>query len=114
MSEELGPISFEKPQQQFLPGMGSPRRSVSPKVTEAIDKEVKEIVDGAHHMALKILEHNREILEETAQALLEQEVIETQAVKERLGQIESPPGLEEWLRTGKLLQGEELLQTALV
>ncbi|PSO54178.1 MAG: cell division protein FtsH [Cyanobacteria bacterium QH_8_48_120] len=114
MSEELGPISFEKPQQQFLPGMGSPRRSVSPKVTEAIDKEVKEIVDGAHHMALKILEHNREILEETAQALLEQEVIETQAVKERLGQIESPPGLEEWLRTGKLPQGEELLQTALV
>ncbi|MCX7595070.1 MAG: ATP-dependent zinc metalloprotease FtsH, partial [Fischerella sp.] len=49
MSDELGPLAFEKTQMQFLEGATSPRRPVSPKVAEAIDREVKEIVDGAHH-----------------------------------------------------------------
>lgn len=37
MSDKLGPIAFEKQQQQFLEGMGNPRRTVGPQVTEAID-----------------------------------------------------------------------------
>jgi cell division protease FtsH len=55
MSNHLGPIAFEKIQQQFLEGMTNPRRPVSPKLTEAIDQEVKRIVDRAHEIALGIL-----------------------------------------------------------
>ena len=109
MSDKLGPIAFDKPQSQFLAGMGSPRRSVSPQVAEAIDQEVKTIVDGAHQMALKILDHNREILAQTAQVLLEEEVLEAQALLEKLEQMQRPKGLDEWLRTGKLPENRDLL-----
>ena len=111
MSDKLGPIAFDKPQSQFLAGMGSPRRSVSPQVAEAIDQEVKAMVDGAHQMALKILDDNREILEQTAQVLLQEEVLEAQALLEKLEQMQRPKGLDEWLRTGKLPEHQELLPT---
>jgi len=109
MSDKLGPIAFDKPQSQFLAGMGSPRRSVSPQVAEAIDQEVKAMVDGAHQMALQILDDNREILEQTAQVLLQEEVLEAQALLEKLEQMQPPKGLDEWLRTGKLPENQDLL-----
>jgi cell division protease FtsH len=101
MSDELGPIAFEKTQQQFLEGWSNPRRAVSPKVAEEIDREVKEIVDGAHQMALNILEQNRELLEETAQALLEKEVLEGEQLQEQLNRVQTPALINEWLRTGQ-------------
>lgn len=102
MSERLGPIAFEKQQQQFLEGMSNPRRTVSPQVAEAIDQEMKSLVDAAHQMALKILDLNREVLEETAQRLLEEEALEAEVLQAQLSQITPPQELETWLRTGKL------------
>lgn len=110
MSNKLGPIAFEKRQQQFIEGLNNPRRTVSPQVMEAIDHEVKEVVDGAHHMALKILKHNRPVLEDIAQTLLDNEVLETGALTEKLNQIEAPQGLDEWLAKGQLSDDEPLLQ----
>ncbi|MGK7914110.1 MAG: ATP-dependent zinc metalloprotease FtsH [Prochloraceae cyanobacterium] len=102
MSEQLGPISFEKTQQQFLAGWNNPRRTVSPKVAEEIDHEVKEIVDGAHQMALNILEQNRDLLEETAQILLDKEVLEGKQLQEQLNRVQTPAQMTEWLRKGQL------------
>jgi len=103
MSDQLGPVAFEKSQQEFLGGYSNPRRPISPKVAEEIDREVKEIVDRAHQMALSILEQNRDLLEETAQALLQQEILEGVELRDRLNQVQAPAQLHEWLRTGKLL-----------
>ena len=101
MSDELGPIAFEKTQQQFLEGWNNPRRAVSPKVAEQIDREVKEIVDGAHQMALNILEQNRDLLEEIAQTLLDKEVLEGKQLQEQLNRAQTPAQINEWLRQGK-------------
>ncbi|WP_414548687.1 ATP-dependent zinc metalloprotease FtsH [Anabaena sp. CCY 0017] len=115
MSEKLGPVAFEKiQQQQFLEGYGNPRRSISPKVAEEIDKEVKLTLDNAHHIALSILDYNRELLEETAQALLEKEILEGAKLRERLNQVQAPDELGEWLRTGKLSEDRPLMQSLLV
>jgi cell division protease FtsH len=114
MSDKLGPVAFEKIQQQFIEGYGNPRRAISPQVAEEIDREVKEIVDNAHHIALSILQHNRTLLEETAQELLEQEILEGASLRERLQQAAAPEELNEWLRTGKLSEDRPLLQTLLV
>ncbi len=102
MSDRLGPIAFEKPQQQYIPGLSSPRRSVGPEVTTAIDEEVKNIVEGAHWMAQHILHENRDVLEETAQSLLEEEVLEGDDLSQQLSKVKAPASLEEWLKTGKL------------
>lgn len=111
MSDKLGPIAFEKMQQQFIEGYGNPRRSVSPEVAEQIDSEVKHIVDNAHHIALSILHKNRDLLEETATELLQKEILEGEKLRERLQQATVPEELAEWLRTGKLSEDIILMQT---
>ncbi len=113
MSDQLGPIAFEKNQQQFLEGFTNPRRPVSPKIAEQIDQEVKEIVDRAHHIALAILDKNRGLLEETAQALLEKETLEGQELRERLNRVRAPVEMDEWLRTGSLPYKRLLMQDAI-
>jgi len=114
MSDELGPVAFEKIQQEFLGGYSNPRRSVSPKVAEDIDREVKEIVDGAHHIALSVLAQNRDLLEETAQILLQQEILEGKQLHAQLNKVQAPSELDEWLRTGKLSPDKPLMQSVLV
>ncbi|KAB8332592.1 ATP-dependent metallopeptidase FtsH/Yme1/Tma family protein [Scytonema tolypothrichoides VB-61278] len=114
MSDKLGPIAFEKVQQQFIEGYGNPRRSISPEVAKEIDREVKQIVDNAHHIALSILQENRDLLEETAQDLLQKEILEGAQLRERLNQAKAPDELAQWLRTGKLSEDKPLMQTLLV
>jgi cell division protease FtsH len=113
MSDVLGPIAFEKPQGQFLEGYQSPRRAVSPKVTEEIDREVKDMVDRAHHIALAILDKNRTLLEDTAEELLNKEVMEGDSLREKLNQAIAPAELPSWLLTGKLPDNAPLMQATL-
>ncbi|NBO31258.1 MAG: ATP-dependent metallopeptidase FtsH/Yme1/Tma family protein [Cyanobacteria bacterium WB6_1B_304] len=101
MSNHLGPIAFEKIQQQFLEGMTNPRRPVSPKLTEAIDQEVKRIVDRAHEIALGILKQNRQLLEDMAQKLLQKEVLEGTNLGDLLALAQTPQDVDSWLQTGE-------------
>ncbi|MCU0532356.1 MAG: ATP-dependent zinc metalloprotease FtsH [Hydrococcus sp. Prado102] len=102
MSKKLGPIALEKVQQQFLDGFSNPRRSVSPKVTEEIDGEVKQLLDGSHRIALNILESNRTLLEDMTQQLLQKEILEGEQLRRYLEQVRSPQALAVWLNTGEL------------
>jgi len=101
MSQTLGPIALEKMQQQFLEGFSNPRRPVSPKVAEEIDREVRQLIDGAHQIALKILEANRSVLEEMTEQLLQKEILEGSQLLRCLEQVRSPQELANWLDTGK-------------
>ncbi|MCC5641684.1 ATP-dependent zinc metalloprotease FtsH [Nostoc sp. CHAB 5824] len=114
MSDRLGPVAFEKSQQQFLEGYSNPRRAISPKVAEEIDREVKQTLDNAHHIALSILQHNRDLLEQTAEELLQREILEGADLRDRLIQAKVPGEMAEWLRTGKISEDKPLLQTLLV
>jgi len=86
MSQNLGPIAMEKPQSSFL-GSPNSRRSVSSIVAAAIDREVKEIIENAHHRAISILKTNRDLLEEMTQHLLEQEVLEGEELHSYLNRV---------------------------
>ena len=100
MSDRLGPIAFEKIQQQFLEGATNPRRQVSPKVAEEIDLEVKAVIDGAHQIAQTILGENRGLLTALAQILLKQEVLEGEQLRSHLGQAQRNVEVDKWLQTG--------------
>ncbi|WOB44043.1 ATP-dependent zinc metalloprotease FtsH [Thermoleptolyngbya oregonensis NK1-22] len=93
MSKVLGPLAYQQGQQtSFLGGEMNPRRMVSEQTAEAIDKEVKDIVETAHQKALDILKHNRDLLETIATKLLETEVIEGETLKDLLSQVKAPEG----------------------
>ena len=113
MSDKLGPIAFEKMQQQFIEGYGNARRNVSSEVAKVIDTEVKHMVDNAHHIALAILHKNCDLLEEIAEELLEKEILEGDKLRERLQKAIAPEELGEWLKTGKLSDDIVLMQTTL-
>ena len=91
MSKVLGPLAYEKRDSSFLGNDGvNPRRMVSEKTAEAIDSEVKEIVEKGHQQALEILNFNRELLESISQEILEVEVIEGEKLYGLLGKVRSP------------------------
>lgn len=92
MSKILGPLAYEKGQQNnFLgDGMMNPRRMVSNDTAKAIDEEVKEIVETAHQQALAILNENRDLLEAIAQQILDVEVIEGAKLHNLLNQVRPP------------------------
>lgn len=92
MSKILGPLAYEKGQQNnFLgDGMMNPRRMVSDDTAKAIDEEVKEIVETAHQQALAILNENRDLLEAIAQQILDVEVIEGATLHNLLNQVRPP------------------------
>jgi cell division protease FtsH len=92
MSKVLGPLAYEKGQQNNFLGDGAmmnPRRMVSDETAKAIDEEVKEIVERAHQQALDILNNNRDLLEKIAQRILDVEVIEGEELQNLLNQVRS-------------------------
>lgn len=92
MSKVLGPLAYERGQQSsFLEnGMPNPRRMVSETTADAIDHEVKAIVEEAHQKALGVLTVNRDLLETIALKLLDTEVIEGTELYDLLGQVKTP------------------------
>ena len=82
MSDTLGPLAYDKQGgNRFLGNGSNPRRSVSDATAQAIDKEVRGLVDRAHDRALAILHSNRTLLDDIASKILEKEVIEGDELK---------------------------------
>ena len=57
---------------------------MSDATAQAIDKEVRSLVDRAHDRALAILRHNRELMESISLRILDKEVIEGDELKDLL------------------------------
>ena len=76
MDEELGSVAYEQSKPTFLnaPGYSSPK-SYSEESAKLIDQVVKELVETALQRALKTLEQNRAVLEDSAQSLLSNETL---------------------------------------
>ncbi len=91
MSEILGPLAYDKQGGgQFLGNGNNPRRSVSDATAQAIDKEVRDLVDDAHETALNILRSNLPLLESISQKILKEEVIEGEDLKSLLAESKMP------------------------
>ncbi len=89
MSKVLGPLAYQQGQQAMFLGNegGNPRRMMSEETAQAIDREVKDIVETAHQQALDIVKHNRDLLERISTQLLETEVIEGEDLQSMLRQV---------------------------
>ncbi len=91
MSDILGPLAYDKQGGgQFLGGNNNPRRELSDATAQAIDKEVRSLVDDAHEKALNILKNNLSLLEGISQKILEKEVIEGDELIEMLSSSVMP------------------------
>jgi len=82
MSERLGPISLGQGDEQvFLGREIVDRRHVSEETSEAIDEEIRRLVEAGRSKAHEVLTEHREVLDSLAMALLERETLEAEDVQ---------------------------------
>ena len=91
MSEKMGPLSYgSKEEQVFLGRDFSNQKNFSDQTAKLIDQEVKTLVMGGYSRATELLQKNRDVLENLAQALLERETLNAEEVKNIIdGKIDS-------------------------
>ncbi|MBW4481293.1 MAG: ATP-dependent zinc metalloprotease FtsH [Tildeniella torsiva UHER 1998/13D] len=91
MSKVLGPLAYQQgARPMFLDGgMANGRRPISEETAQAIDREVKDIVETAHQQALDVIRHNRDLMETITMQLLETEAIEGKTLHHLLDQVQA-------------------------
>jgi cell division protease FtsH len=92
MSDQLGPVSYGPDLAAREIAFIQPEREYSEKTAEAIDAEVKRIMEQAYKNAKKLIEENRDRLERIARALLKYETLDADDVKHILdgGELDKP------------------------
>jgi len=86
MSDALGPVSYgDQRGEVFLGDELMRNRNYSEDTSQAIDREVRTILEGAHSEARQILESHSDAMERLAKALLKYETITGQEVEALLG-----------------------------
>ncbi len=87
MSERLGNVNYGEGGGSFLGESGFRGRSYSEETAVGIDQEVHGLIAHLYQETLRILRENRSILEEMADYLKEEEVLEGEPLKEMLGRV---------------------------
>jgi cell division protease FtsH len=81
MSENLGPLTFGKKEEQIFLGREiSQHRDYSEQTAQIIDEEVRNIVTGAYDRATRLIKDNIDALHRMANALLEKETLDSKDI----------------------------------
>jgi cell division protease FtsH len=86
MSENLGPLTFGKKEEQIFLGREiSQHRDYSESTAQKIDEEVKKIVTDAYDKTTRLITDHMDKLHALANALLEKETLDSKAIDAVLG-----------------------------
>jgi cell division protease FtsH len=92
MSPKLGPIKLGQVEgQPFLGRDFGHQPDYSDEIAIEIDREIRALIDEAHDEALEILVHNRDVLEELADALIDKETVEKEELQGILDKVRARP-----------------------
>jgi cell division protease FtsH len=85
MSDALGPLQYAEPDEEVFLGYSVNRsRQMSNETAQAIDAEIRKVVEDGYKRAQTVLTENNEQLETLAQALLEYETLSGDEIKKVL------------------------------
>src|SRR5512132_710687 len=93
MSEALGPMVYgENEGEVFLGRQVTTHQNMSEETMKAVDKEVRNIIDGQYALARRLLEENRDKVEVMTKCLLEWETIDSNQIEDIMnGRPPRPP-----------------------
>ena len=95
MSENLGPLSFGKTEEQIFLGREiAQHRDYSEQTAQKIDEEVRNIVKGAYEKASQLIRDNIDTLHNLAKALLERETLDGEDIDKIMEGVKKPEGDE--------------------
>ena len=110
MSEKLGPMTFGKKQEEIFLGREiSQHRDYSEKTAQAIDSEVRRIIENAATTAEKLLKDNIDKLHALAQALLDREILDGNEIDRVINQIADNKTKASRTAKGKLISVKSTL-----
>jgi cell division protease FtsH len=93
MSEDLGPLSYAKGEEQvFLGREIAQHRDYSEATAQKIDEEIQKLIGSAYSRAKKVLEENLDILHQLSELLLEKETVFGRELDELIHTLR--PGIE--------------------
>jgi cell division protease FtsH len=96
MAKAIGAVHYGGGNENaFGIGPGFAGGSASPDTQEAIEKEVRRILDDSHRRAVEILVRNRGLLEEMSLTLIDREVLEGEHMQDFLDQADQLDPLED-------------------
>jgi cell division protease FtsH len=84
MTDNLGTVTYDERSEsgQYLGMSGYHEKSYSDETAQAIDKEVRSLIDVAHTRALEILKENKEKVQLMTDMLMEFETLDSLDIKE--------------------------------
>jgi len=91
MSEDLGPLSFGKTEEQIFLGRElSQHRDYSELTAQKIDEEVRNIVTQAYDKTYQLIKDNLDALHKMANSLLEKETLDSDDIDEIMAKRKKP------------------------
>ena len=102
MSERIGAIRLGQPDGEVFLGrdMGH-GRDFSEGVAEAVDEEVRKLIESAHQDAYDILDENRDVLDQLVVELLDRETLDRAEVAEIFTDLIKHPPRQVWLSSAE-------------
>ena len=95
MSENLGPLSFGKREEQIFLGREiSQHRDYSELTAQKIDDEVRSMITGSYEKTSGLIKDNLDTLHRMANALLEKETLNSKDIDEIMGEAGRPENEE--------------------
>jgi len=102
MSADVGAVKLGQGSGEVFLGrdMGQ-QRDYSEQVAETVDLEVRKLIEQAHDEAYQVLTANRDILDNLATALLEQETLDYTQLEDIFRDVRKLPERPQWLSSDK-------------
>jgi cell division protease FtsH len=102
MSAHIGAVKLGQASGEVFLGrdMGH-QRDYSDSVAEAVDHEVRALIEQAHTEAWKVLNDNRKILDQLATELLEKETLNHNQLADIFGKVKKLPERRQWLSSSE-------------
>ncbi len=97
MDEDLGYVSYDSDKPSFLGQEGQPtylERRYSEATAQQMDEAVKKIIERVFDRTSSVLKENRPVLDRTAQALLSNETLDADALRELTADVRRPESAE--------------------
>jgi cell division protease FtsH len=92
MSDNLGPLTFGKREEQIFLGREiSQHRDYSELTAQRIDQEVRDIVTGCYDKTSKLIKERIDTLHMMAKALLERETLDVAMIDDIMNGTYEPP-----------------------
>ena len=101
LSTAMGPLMYDEGGEEVFLGRSAaqPSKAMSDETARAIDKEVRNIIDGCYEEARRLLEENRGKLDVMADALMQYETIDAEQIDDIMGG-KTPRAPSDWGDSG--------------